>query len=292
MIEIRFESQDKNYDLRFTMNPFYETRPEEMFAFVSYKPDTIPHIHIQLELMYVINAEIQVTVDQQTKTLTNGDLAVIFPNCIHGRAIPLQNSSVNVAIVAVKPHLTGDFSNIILNFIPENPFLCSNAVSKEAVYAIHQLVELFKNLNLNEYNSVLIKSYMQIILGLVIPELTLKKNSGPEYNLIQKSVNYITENFHQQLSLESVADYVGASKCHLSAVFSHKLHIGFNQYLNNIRLNCAQDFMRNTDNSITQIAYDCGFGTVRTFNRVFEKNNQMTPSQFRNLQKIQSEDKS
>lgn len=269
------------------MLPFYQMRPDESFAFTSCDPDFPPHMHIHLEIFYVLEGEFKITVNQRTKVMTKGDLAVVFPNCIHSREKLQSNSPVRVIVAAVKPEMAGDFSNIILNFIPENPFLSSDMIPDEVSDAIFHLLELNNDWR-SVYHSTLIRSYIQIILGLEIPCINLMKNTL-RYTLIQKSVNYILNNFDQpSLSLESVAEYVGATRNHLSAVFSQKFNIRFNEYLNNVRLNYAHDLLRNTGQSITQIAFSCGFGTLRTFNRVFKKSFHMTPSEFRNLQKTDS----
>ena len=266
------------------MQPFYETRPDEIFAFTSIQPNCPPHLHIHLELFYVLSGKIQVTVDQNTQILSKGDLAVIFPNCVH-QAVTQSNSDVMVAVIAMKPQLTGELNKIVLSFYPEKPFITfSSTTSKAIEHAINQLLESCANLNKYEYIDLIIKSYVQIILGFCIPELTLIKNTRPEYYLVQKSVNYILEHFSEPLSLESVANHFGVNTSHLSSAFSHKMHVGFNQYLNEVRLNYAQNLISSTNKSITQIAFDCGFGTLRTFNRVFEKYNKMTPSEYRNLQ--------
>lgn len=265
------------------MFPYYQMRPEKIFGFTSSNPDFPPHMHIHLELFYVLDGKLKIMVNHQTKIMSKGDLAIVFPNCIHSRENVRPDLPITVAVVAAKPEMAGDFSNVVLNSVPENPFLSSDMVSDEATEMIFQLLKLCSDDCKSEYKPILIKSYIQIILGLETPYLSLVKNTLKEYTLIQKSLKYILNNFDQPLlSLDSVSENVGATKNHISAIFSQKLGIGFNQYLNSIRLNYAQDLMRNTDQTITEIAFTCGFGTLRTFNRVFKKYLHMTPSQFRN----------
>jgi AraC-like DNA-binding protein len=198
-------------------------------------------------------------------------------------------SSVDRLTIGVKPQLTGEFSKIILNFIPDNPYIYSDTVTEEMKHTLKRLFELNHECNKTEYSFIIIKSYMQILLGLLIPELNLKKSSPPEDYLLQKAVNYIFENFNEPLSLELVAKHIGTNKCHLSTVFSKKMHVVFNHYINDVRLNFAVHHLRNSDEPITKIAYDCGFGALRTFNRIFKNKYQITPNQFRNLQKTKQQ---
>lgn len=270
------------------MLPFYQMRSEKIFGHTCSNPHFPPHMHIQLEMFYIREGECEITVNQQTRLMKKGDLAIVFPNCIHSRETSLGSAALTITVVAVKPEMAGDFSNTILHYTPENSFLSAEQVPEEAVHALLQLYEISRepadDRSEAAYRSVLIKSYLQIILALGIPYLRLAPNTLKAHTLIQRSVNYIMQNFDQpQLSLESVAKAVGATRNHLSAAFSRQLKVGFNQYLNSVRLNYAQDMMRNTDRSITQIAFACGFGTLRTFNRVFKRYYHITPSQFRAL---------
>ena len=61
----------------------------------------------------------------------------------------------------------------------------------------------------------------------------------------------------------------------------------FSMYLNHIRVNKAIDLIQNTDLSMTEIAMNCGFETIRNFNRVFKEIMGCTPSEYlRNSDKI------
>ena len=64
----------------------------------------------------------------------------------------------------------------------------------------------------------------------------------------------------------------------------------FVDYLNACRCSAATDALRDTDHTITAIALDSGFQSVRTFNDVFLKSMGMSPAQYRKAlrQKTQS----
>ena len=62
---------------------------------------------------------------------------------------------------------------------------------------------------------------------------------------------------------------------------SSKLHIGFNDYINSLRVSNACKHLLNSDRSVTEISEIVGFNTLRTFNRAFFKQMGVTPSQYR-----------
>lgn len=237
-------------------------------------------MHMQLEMMLVLDGSLYAYIDGQKHLLGKGDMTFVFPNCIHGRASAGQRPAY-VAITAVVPQFTGQFSQTVLHFRPRTPVLPAADVSPAVIHAFEQLLELSREVNQGQYAEILIQSYMQIILGWTLPlfQLVHKENKG--FSSIQKAVDYILKNYTQPITLESAADAAGVGKNHLSAAFSKHMGMSFNQYVNNIRLHSAREALRYTDKSITEIAYACGFGSLRTFNRLFADRFQQTPSAYR-----------
>ena len=64
-------------------------------------------------------------------------------------------------------------------------------------------------------------------------------------------------------------------------MMSAKLRMGFNDYINSLRVSNACKLLRKTDLSITEISERVGFNTLRTFNRAFSKQMGMTPREYR-----------
>ena len=60
-----------------------------------------------------------------------------------------------------------------------------------------------------------------------------------------------------------------------------KLNMGFNDYVNQIRVSNACRKLSESDAAISQISEEVGFSTVRTFNRAFSKHVGMTPREYR-----------
>ena len=237
-------------------------------------------MHIQLEMMLVLDGCLHLYVDGKKYLMQKGDLAFVFPNCIHGRAAAGE-SPAHVAVAAVVPKLTGQFSRSVLDFKLENPVLPASGLSPAVTHAFEQLLELSREVNQGKYADILIQSYVQIILGWTLPHFRLVQKENKGFSSIQKAVDYILKNYALPITLDSAAEAAGVGKNHLSAAFSKHMHMGFNQYVNNIRLHSARELLQFSDKSITEIAYECGFGSLRTFNRLFNDRFEQTPSAYR-----------
>ena len=94
----------------------------------------------------------------------------------------------------------------------------------------------------------------------------------------------------EDISLTKMAEDLGYSPFALSRVFSHTFHTNFNGYLNDLRLNQAVNLLENSEDSITELAMETGFTSMRTFNRVFGERYRMSPREYRKRRKNGGED--
>ncbi len=263
------------------MIPFYETSENALRTFYTNNFSFPSHLHSNLELFYVISGAISVTIHNQTKILTEGDFAVIFPNVIHSydsQALLTESSNSRILVAICGLNLTGDFLNKVTRYYPSNPFISSALLHENVLYAMQQLeIERRSGQNLSVCAALL-----QLILSRTIPVIDLVRNNDiKSYDLTVKIITFVSEYFQEALTLTDLADHLNVSKYHLSRVFSSKLGTSFNKYLNYIRLNYAVTLIQSTDYSLTQISIDSGFDSQRTFNRAFLEVFHMPPSEYR-----------
>ena len=70
------------------MNFFYQSRVESFSSFLS-NDNTYPaHLHRQVEIMYVLSGELEISVEQQVYYLHKDDISVTFPDKIHSLNTP------------------------------------------------------------------------------------------------------------------------------------------------------------------------------------------------------------
>lgn len=77
--------------------------------------------------------------------------------------------------------------------------------------------------------------------------------------IIQEVATYIYEHYADNLSLEYVADKFNLSRSYLSKKFKTATGFGFKEYIINVRIQNACNLLLETNKSITDIAFECGF---------------------------------
>ncbi|MGN0400030.1 MAG: response regulator [Blautia sp.] len=104
---------------------------------------------------------------------------------------------------------------------------------------------------------------------------------------ILKILEYISENYQEDLTLEILSERFNFNYHYLSTYFSQQMKEGFSEYLNRIRISRACDLLKNTGLSIAKISEEVGYSEHSYFSRVFKKITGKTPSLWRRGQKYE-----
>ncbi len=102
-------------------------------------------------------------------------------------------------------------------------------------------------------------------------------------------VNYIEKNRPYQepnLSLQDLSTQLNMSRHHLSALINQKQKKNFYEFINTYRIEEVKNLIvdpENKDQKIMSLAYDAGFNSKASFNRIFKQFTNMTPSQYQEL---------
>ena len=98
---------------------------------------------------------------------------------------------------------------------------------------------------------------------------------------------WIDKNHTQDISLESISQFIGCSATYTSKLFKSHIGIGFVSYLNNIRVEHSKQLLLTTKKTLPEIGLHVGFNNQHNFIRCFKKHVGMTPTVFRNIYKEQ-----
>ena len=98
---------------------------------------------------------------------------------------------------------------------------------------------------------------------------------------IKKAIQFISQHYMENLTLEDVAGEVHLNPSYFSTLFKQSSGLSFKEYLNMVRVVESKRLLTNTDYSIIDIAIAIGFDNQSYFAKVFKKYTGMTPRQFR-----------
>lgn len=98
--------------------------------------------------------------------------------------------------------------------------------------------------------------------------------------------DYIHNNYTKEITLDTIAGIANFSKFHFSRLFKQFTNMSFYDYLNKERIQVAETLLLNPELSITEVAFQSGFSSISTFNRVFKNIKKCSPTEFRSLYQV------
>ncbi len=101
---------------------------------------------------------------------------------------------------------------------------------------------------------------------------------------ISKAVGHLRQNYHQDIAITELARIAGLSLRQLQRKFKASFGVGPQQFLIKTRLLAACRALRETDDTLAEVAFACGFADQSAFARHFRHYFALTPSQFRRRQ--------
>lgn len=142
---------------------------------------------------------------------------------------------------------------------------------------------------LNNYLAVIsfgsreeIDVWLDGLIGNTCCELSIAKERTLRTNMME-SLEYIQENFvDRNLSVETVSEQFNMSISYFSKLFKESTGVNFPEYVNELRLNRANEILKNNPNvSVKRAAEVSGFGSLSYFSTQFKKKYGISPSQMK-----------
>ena len=281
----------------FTRKVFQDGREEVSYAPKSHiriwynnQTENYPmHHHDALEVVIPTENDYIVIANQKTFRLKVGDILFIPPKILH----ELQCCGEGARFIFL---IQLDFLNTLQDFkllypLSIEPFLCNRTVMPTLYSGVHD--SFMRMVDAYFARTVMWETFLFSIFLECIYKMGqeyYRKNGGnansptaqqPEYyEQFAELLNYIDDNFTENLTLDQVADYMGFSKYHFSRLFKEHVNMTFYDYLRRRRINAAQSLL-STPMSITDIAFKTGFNNLTTFCRCFKKYTNCSPTEYR-----------
>lgn len=250
------------------------------------------HFHQNIEIFYVLEGQVKLSVDDQSFEMNAEDVLII-------------NSNKKHSYMASGDTLIGSFQvdYAMLTSIMKSSqvlFWCNSVINKTS--AFEEIRSIMKTI-FNQYfdkdpqSQVYVQSLYYQLLKSILENFLIRNDDqrflaekNTDEDRLVEILNYIRMNYKKRLSLNELASQLYLSVPYLSKYIKRHLGMNFMEYLNNVRLFHAVDDLLYTDNSITNIAIDNGFANTASFNELFKKAYDQTPSEYRKLMKENSMD--
>ncbi len=236
--------------------------------------DCPAHINYSAEIFVVFSGVVEACVDFEKITVSAGEAVFIdSPQTHEFRTVGESDSAVFIfdmvnfsdfkrmlagkRLANNKAELSGELLSYVKGFVPET----SDSVIYDAV-RIHSIV-------------------YPLIFGVAGREPMLRERTLHGNDIVSSALQIIVERYGDNITLSTVSKELGINYVYLGRCIKEQLREGFVDILTGVRIEAARSLLKNSDMSISEIAYECGFGSQRNFNRAFHKIVGQTPREYR-----------
>lgn len=125
---------------------------------------------------------------------------------------------------------------------------------------------------------------LDMILREIADNITAKINNYNNKSIrlvLRKAVEYIKSHYHEQVTLNEVAEHTFVSTYYISRMFKREMGINFVDYLNEIRIEKAKEMLKDVRYKTYEVAEKVGIPDAHYFSKLFKKYVGVTPTEFR-----------
>ena len=234
----------------------------------------VPHINAELEIVFVQRGKLNIYYDDMVYQLSTGEATLIMPYHLHG----FESIEDACALVCMFSYsiATEFLEKYATSEIRGNKFKIK---SDTLAYVLPRLDRARHSSDVFEIKSV----FYPLISDFIGCEFPISTHIGKS-RTVNHVLNYFEQHHNEDITLSKIATATGVNTSSLSKIFKEHMGITFHEFVNNVHFEKSRVLLEKSDMTIAEIAYQCGFGSVRNFNRIFFNNMKCTPTEYRKRQ--------
>ena len=260
----------------------------------THKQDELAHWHNSFELIEVVEGKFYCNVDGSEFLINKGNICIINRGRLHHIYAEDYNAFKcrKKTIIFNPDYFIKDqyiYEKYILPLLEKDAFAHIQFNIKKGIgLDINTLMKEIEALEdekpigyeLEEY-SLIYKVIRYLYLAYQSSKQSIHTAYDANVQIQRNMTSFIHEHFGSKIGLEDIAEAGQVSKSTCIRLFHKYTGKSPIDFLNNYRLQMSAEKLVTTSEQITEIAYACGFGQPSYFNRLFLKEYNMTPNQYR-----------
>ena len=260
------------------MNFFFENPKHEIYGIYGQSLAYAPHLHNHLELVGMIEGKAMAYVEEKVYEINSGDAFFIFPNQIHHYE---KIADENYILLLFPMDILPEYTSVFQSKVPKSALIPGALKNRHVLRSMQEILALKDSTESGSYRDYLTKGYLLILSGQLFALSELEDTPHVDVQTVKLLLDYCIGHYKEEISLDQVASRLHLSKFYISHLFSQKLHLSYSDYIRSLRISEACRLLTETSLGITEISYQVGFPTPRTFNRAFLKYVGRTPREYR-----------
>lgn len=264
-------------------------RLADVFRFISFYPGETygPHQHLRIEINYVKKGSCTLHLQHENVTFHEGETMIITSEVNH-----LFEASPEGATLMQLEFLPEIFYRFAPNSLNPNDEIENTAPTPVFLFSEeNKVIKIVNHIGImrtiqrivNEleakhpyYQHLVVMYYAELLILIYryMNEVCLPLCTNES---LKKAIAYIRLNYSSDIQINNVAAHTGISERYLRGLFAQYLRLSPLDYLKKVRINKAIELLRNTEMSIKEVCFQCGFQSPQYFSRIFKQETGFSP---------------
>lgn len=248
------------------------------------------HWHRDVELLYILEGNATLTINQETHAIQKGDFILIPVSQVHMVTGDTFHPFRFIAVL-FHPDFISSFGSDAVQQKYIEPLLqwefnCSPVIHNclffhdmlsDVVLCWHTQADGYEL----QIKSDLIAIFTRLYSLVSCHRETIPSSSDYRIALIKDLISFIQEHYMENISLSHTASAFSISRGYLCHFFREMTNMSFTEYVNLYRISISCRQLKETDLPVSAIAERVGFQNISYFNRTFRKFMSVSPQHYR-----------
>lgn len=224
----------------------------------------ISNWHKNIEILYFVEGNGRVICDMEENDVKAGDIFVVNSNSVH---------SVKTDDVVKYYCLIVDKKFCDINGIECSKRYFAKKINDNNIRQKYEtLVESFKY-RTNFYKTKIRISVLDLLVALAeeFSEENKNRDSDKQMEIIKHVIEYISDNYSSEITIDTLSQFAGYSRAHLSRQFKKATGLSIVEYINYIRCTNAHTMLIGENKTVSEVALECGFSNMSYFSKIYKR---------------------
>lgn len=224
----------------------------------------ISNWHHNIEILYFVEGSGEVICDMEVENVSVGDIFVVNSNSIH--SVKTEDVVKYYCLIVDK------------KFCDSNGIECSKRAfvkkinNDNVTEKYKKIVDAFKT-RTDFYKTRIRVSVLDLLVALAEDFSSENRNrdDDKQTEIIKHVIEYINDNFSEEITIDELSQFAGYSRAHLSRQFKKATGLSIVEYINYIRCTNAHTMLVGENKTVSEVALECGFSNMSYFSKIYKR---------------------
>lgn len=250
------------------------------------------HRHAELEVNFIVHGRLSYWLGGSMMTLEAGSLSAFWAAYPHRVVADADDLEFYWLTVPLSAFLSWGFPKSLVDPLMSGALVRQARVAsmKAEMSLWRTWAEAFRGGILSPFEQDVLRWEIRARLGRfalqarILPRKSIQRRANGMTRGLEKMVRFIGEHFREPVKVSDIAAHAGLNPNYATEAFKKTFGLGLKDYLNRQRIAEAQRLLLSREDTVLEIAYQCGFASPSRFHEWFQRLCGTSPDQYRKTQ--------